>query len=100
MELRVPYEPRASAEVEGNGAEAVVHRQRVSVTLYSPFVAESFQQTFSESESSVLNGVVLINPQIAFGSYFEVDARVAADLVEDMVEKSQTGGYFADTWSF
>ena len=95
LEFDVPHKPAAPAEVESHGAQAVVHRQHEAVALDSELVAEGCAQCVTEGYCRVLNGVVLINPQIAFGSYFEVDARVAADLVEYMVEKSQTGGYFA-----
>ena len=90
-ELCLPLEPGTAAEVKGDGAEAVVHRKRESVTFDTTLVAEGEGKTFAESECSVLNGVVLIDVEVATDVDAEVDASVAGYLLEHVVEESETG---------
>ena len=91
-EFRFPDEPRSSAEIERHGAVAVVHRQHKAVAFNAAFVAQRLMERFSESECRVLDGVVLVDVEVAFHMNFQVDARMAADLLQHVVEKAQSGG--------
>ena len=88
LELSIPNEPGAAAEVECHLAQAVVHRQAVAVALNAALIAKSLQQTFAESQCRVLDGVVLVDLEVALGVNGEVHHAVLAYLLEHVVEES------------
>ena len=91
LELSIPHQPGTAAEVEGHLAQTVVHRQAVAVALNAALVAKSLQQTFAESQCRVLDGVVLVDLEVALGVNGEVHHAVLAYLLEHVVEESQSG---------
>lgn len=76
LEVGVPDEPRASAEIESHGAVAVVHRQHKAVAFNAALVAESLSQSFAESQRRVFNSVVLVDIEVAFSFYGKVESRM------------------------
>ena len=74
MELGIPDEPGTTAKVEGDLAEAIVHREAEAVSADAALVAECLEDAFAESDASVLDGVVLIDVEVAFDVYGEVYA--------------------------
>ena len=69
-------------------AQAVVHRQTVTIALYASLVAERLQDTFAYDDSSVLYGVVLVYVQVAFGLYRQIYSAMLGNLLEHMVKES------------
>ena len=94
-ELGIPHQPRASAEVERNGALTVVHGQHKAIALNASLVAERLQQRLANGNGGVLDGVMLVDPCVAFHLHGKVNARVTAKLVEHVVEKAYAGAYVA-----
>ena len=117
MELGIPDEPRATTEVESNGAEAVVHGEGVggggdkafrrnrcrkgiggaaactkTITLDTTFVAKSLQERFAKGEGGVFDGVVLVDMEVATNADVEVDAAVLGYLLEHVVEEAEASG--------
>lgn len=88
-ERSVPYEPRTPAEVDGDGAETVIHRQTVAITFDAPLVGERLSDTAAERKRSILDGVVLVYVKVAFCAHEEVDAAVFAYLFEHVVEEAE-----------
>ena len=74
VELGIPDEPGTAAEVEGDLAEAIVHGEAEAVAADAALVAEGLEDAFAESDASVLDGVVLIDVEVAFDVYGEVHA--------------------------
>ena len=89
MELGMPLQPGASAEVECHGAQTVVHRQRVAIALDATLGAQRLQQTAAQREGGILDGVVLVDMQVALGADGQVDAAMLAYLLEHVVEEAQ-----------
>ena len=93
MELGIPYQPWSASEVQGYLAEAVIHRQTVSVAFDASLVAQGLQKAFSQGDTRVLDGVMLIDIKVALGVDGEVHHAMLADLFQHMVEEAQTCGY-------
>ncbi len=74
MELGIPDEPGTATEVEGDLAEAIVHGEAEAVSADAALVAEGLEDAFAESDAGVLDGVVLIDVEIAL----DVDGEVHA----------------------
>ena len=66
VELCVPNQPGATTEVQAYGTETVVHRQGIAIALNASLVAQCSEQTLAQRQSSILNGVMLVNVQVAF----------------------------------
>ena len=92
MELGIPNEPGTAAEVEGDLAEAIVHGETEAVAANAALVAEGLEDAFAESDAGILDGVVLIDVEIALDVYGEVHARMTAYLFEHVVEEDEAGG--------
>ena len=92
MELGIPNQPGAAAEVEGHRAETVVHRQAIAVALDASLVTQGREDAFAKGNGGVLDGMVLVNLQIAFRVDGEVHHAMFADLLKHVVKETQTGG--------
>ena len=90
MEVDIPHQPRTPAEVEGHGGQTVVHGQREAIALDAALAAQGLQQAVAQGQGRVLNGVMLVDVQVALSPDGEVDVAVAANLLEHVVEEPQT----------
>src|SRR5215469_15888313 len=64
-ELCLDHAKRASAKVDGGRRERLVHgHQEVAGSKNTPFIAQSSVNRFSERDSDVFNGVMLVNVQV------------------------------------
>ena len=54
-------------------------------------VAQSLAQGLSERDADILDGVMLVDMQIAFGCDLDIHQRMARQLVEHVVEKADAG---------
>ena len=114
VEVGLPYEPGAPAEVEGYGAKAVIHREGVfsrevagggfpggggvraeTITFDAALVSKSLEECFAEGEGSVFNGVVLVHVEVTLHLDIEVDAAVLGNLLEHVVEEAEARGDLA-----
>ena len=70
----------AAAKVDGGGGEGFVHgHEEISGAQDSAFRAEGPQHGFTESDSDVFHGVVLIDVQITFGGNVQIKSTMAGD---------------------
>ena len=92
VKLSLPYQPGASTEVECHLAETVVHRQAVAVAFNATLVAQSLEQTLTQGQCRVLNGVVLIDMKVPLAGHREVYVAVLGYLLQHVVEETQSRG--------
>ena len=60
-------------------------------------LAERLIERLAEGDADVLGGVVLVDVQVALGAHGQVEARVARQAVEHVVEEADAGGDVAVT---
>ena len=64
----LPDDPVTAAKINQHFGIGVIHRQGKSVTFHSPFIGKYPGKCFPKCDTGILNGVVLIYMQIAFGN--------------------------------
>jgi len=89
LEIGLPHQPGAPAKVETDAAEAVVHRQRITVALNAALVAQGAQQTFAKCQGGIFDGVMLVDVQVTLATNGQVNHSVLANLLEHVVEETQ-----------
>lgn len=90
--LRVVDEKRTARYVECYPSEGFLHRHRsASVAPYPFFAAEGPIQSGPESETRIFDRVMRVDLEVTLGSYLEPDTRVAAYLVQHVIEERDTG---------
>ena len=88
----LPDQERPAGEVEGGADQRLVHRQQARpVAADAGLVAEGLGEGAAERDADVLDGVVVVDVQIAGGAGLEVEERVAGELVEHVVEEADAG---------
>lgn len=86
----------AVAEIDDDASESFVHGHvGVTVSLDACFVAEGFPNGVAEDDAGVFDGVVTIDFKISVDVDGEVDERVLRKQREHVIEKRESGGYFA-----
>src|SRR5665648_1157079 len=90
-EFSVPNYPRATAKVEGNLCQTIVHWQTIAVTFHSAFISKGKPECFSEGKTSIFNGMVFVNFQIPIHLNSQIHSGMTGNLVEHVVKKSQPG---------
>ena len=82
----------ASAEVDGGDAESFVHRhEEVAGAQDAALVAECLVEGLAERDADIFDGVVLIDIEIAVALQFEVEAAVASEELEHVIEETDAG---------
>ena len=79
---------RPPREVERHLRAGFVHRQQEPVARDTTFVTQRLAQRFTESDRAILDGVVLVDLQVAFALELELEPTVLAQLFEHMVEEA------------
>ena len=84
---------RAAGKIERGGGEAIVHRhEEISGAQDAALRAERLFHRFAERDADVLDGVVLIDVEIAARREVEIERAVAGDLFEHVVEETNARG--------
>ena len=92
-ELRAEHQERPARNVERDAGQRLVHRQQaIGVAGQAALVAERLLERLPERDADILDGVVVVDMQIALGGNADIDERVARELVEHMVEEADAGG--------
>ncbi len=65
VELGIPYQPRTASEIQADHTQAIVHRQGIAITLYSPFVAQGQGKALAKSQGGILYGMMLVHVEVA-----------------------------------
>ena len=87
LKLCIPHQPCASSKINGNLRKAIVHRQTKTIALNSKFVSQCHIKSFTQSDGSIFNGVVLIDFQISFGGQFNINPPMTRQLIQHMIKK-------------
>src|ERR1700733_600477 len=98
VETSLPYEVGPARDVERDLRLGFVHGQQEPIACDAALVAEGFTQRGSQSQGAVLDGVMLVDVQIAAASQIEREAAMLRDLFQHVIEKSQAGDDCA--WAF
>ena len=91
-EVDLPDQEGPAGEVERGADQRVVHREVAgAVAADAALVAERLRERAAERDADVLDGVVVVDVQVAGGADLEVEERVAGELVEHVVEEADAG---------
>ena len=83
---------RAAAEVDGDDANRFVHRHdEVAGAVDAAARAERGLDRLAERDADVLDRVVLVDVEIALGAQAQVEAAVAREQLQHVVEKADAG---------
>ena len=64
----------------------------MTITPHTLFVADCFEEGLAYGDTDIFYGVMCIDMQITFGFDFEVDQSMTRDLIEHVIQKSNSGG--------
>src|SRR5208282_6110521 len=85
----------AASKIDGGCGKRLVHgHQEISGAENAFFVAERGVDGFAESNADVFDGVMLIHLQVAFGGEAKIEAAVARDEVQHVIEERNAGRDF------
>jgi propanediol utilization protein len=88
-EFGLEHQERAAGNVDGDAGQRLVHRHvHVGVAGDALHVAERLLHRLAKRDAGVLGGVMKIDVQIAFRLHCDVDARVARQQIEHVVEEA------------
>ena len=80
------------AQIEGGVDQGLLHRHGDGPVAGDPLaVAERGQQEFPEHDADVLDGVVVVDFEVAFGRKGEADPAVLGQMIQHVVEKTDSG---------
>ena len=87
-----------AGEVDGGDGEGLVHgHDEVAGAEDALLVAERFVEGLAKGDADVLDGVVLVDVEVAGAGEREVEATVAGEELQHVVEEADAGGDFVDT---
>ena len=88
-EPRLPDEPRTARNIQRHARQRFVHRRIGGAVPRDPaLVAQRLIDRLAQSQRAVLGRVVLIDMEIPVDLHRHVDQRMAADLFDHVIEKS------------
>ena len=91
-ELDLEHQERPARDVDRDAGQRLVHRQmHVGIAGDALHVAERLLHRLAERDADVLGGVVVVDVQVALGLDRDVDARMARQQVEHVVEEADAG---------
>src|SRR5262245_18485163 len=85
----LPNAKWTAAEIHRSSDQDLVHRQRcAAVPSNACFITSSLRNCFAEADAHVLNSVVRIDLQIAFGLNVDVDQAVTSKKSQHVIEEA------------
>src|SRR6516225_6031818 len=90
-EVRLDDAKRAAAKIDGCGGQCFVHgHQEISCAENAALRSERGVDRFTEGDADVLDGVVLVNLEIAGGLETQIEAAVARDEIQHVIEETNS----------
>ena len=90
-ELTFENEVGSTRQIDGDLRERLVHRQQEAIAMDAALVAERRFQRLAQRQRAVLDGVMLVDVQIAGARQLQRKAAVLRDLFEHVIEEAQAG---------
>lgn len=91
-EVDTKHERHAATQVNSRGNQRFFHRQRDAAVTHDPLlVAERFGQGFAETNAGVLDGVMVIDVQVARRFDGQVDQRMLREQRQHVIEEADSG---------
>lgn len=91
--IDVPHEEGSAGNIDGGLGHRLVHGKiERGITGNAAPVAQRPGNGLADGDAGIFHGVMVIDMQIALNLDLHVDQRMAAELVQHMVEKSHAGG--------
>ncbi len=88
----VPDQIGPGAEIKRGPHQGVIHRQQArAVAADTALVAQSLGQSLTKGDAGVFDRVVVVDVQVAGGTHFHVDQRMAGQLIQHVVKKFDAG---------
>ena len=97
MKLRIPHQPGTAAKIQSYLTKTIVHRQTITVTLYSPLTAQGLINAFTQSNGRIFDGMMFLHLQVTYHANGKVPAAVNANLLQHVVKETKPGGNIAPT---
>ena len=92
LHLQVDDGVRPSAEIDRGDRQRLVHRHdEVAGAVDAAAIAERRRHRLAERDAEVLDGVVLIDVEVAAGVDLEVEGAVPREQLEHVIEKADAG---------
>src|SRR3546814_9487700 len=86
-----PHEIRPRRNVERDARQRLVHRaQRVAVAADAALVAQRLGDRLAHRDAGILDGMMLVDMEIAHRLHVEIDQRMSRELFEHMIEKARS----------
>ena len=80
-----------AAQIDGGRHQRFFHRQgKMAVATNSLFVAQRFSHHLTDADTSVFDGVMLVNVQVSIRVNGQIDQRVFRKQLQHMIEKSDS----------
>jgi hypothetical protein len=90
---RPHYEVGAATQVNSRHRQRFVHgHDEVACAVDAPFVAQRLAHSLAQDQTRIFDGVVLIDVQIAPRSQIQIEATVASEEFQHVIEKTNAGG--------
>ena len=97
-EVDLEHQHRPARNVERDARQRLVHRHvDAGIAVDAGHVAERLLHGLAERDADVLGGVVMVDVQVADRLHRDVDAGMAGQQIEHMVEEADTGRSAAHT---
>lgn len=96
MKLRIPHQPGTAAKIQSYLTKTIVHRQTITVTLYSPLTAQGLINAFTQCNGRIFDGMMFIHLQVTFHANGKVNAAVLANLLHMWSKKPSRWKYRTD----
>ena len=92
LDLQIDHRVRPAAQVDRGDRERLVHRHDEVAGAIDPFpIAERLQHRLAERDADVLDGVMLIDVEIALRLQREIEAAVAREQLQHVIEEADAG---------
>ena len=90
-ELAFEHGIRTARQVDGHLRLRLVHRQHEAETCDAALVAERLAQSLAQCQRAVLDGVVLVDLEVARAGELEREAAVSRNLLEHVIVEADAG---------
>ena len=91
-DLGVDHGMRAAAQIDRGDRQRFVHRHHeVAGAVDAALVADRRRHRLAERNADVFDGVMLIDVEVAGGLHLEIEAAMARDEIQHVIEKADAG---------